>query len=139
MLLVFFLSIFTAATSATKPKPESETLSKSSLMHLARGLGKEAGGLTFPMLLNLPTTTIIKVIYENNEDGLMNDDAFNNQAIVVERCVLMWKQQTAEQKNKDRMKSIEKALREMGKNEVADGVMERFQNHQEITPEIFAA
>lgn len=127
----------TAVPAPTKSK-ESETLSRASLIHLARGLGKEAGGLTFPMLLNLPTTTIINIIYENHEDGLINDESGNLQAAVVERCVLLWRQQTAEQKNKERMKTLEKALREMGKNEIADAVLERFGNHLEITADIFA-
>ena len=123
----------------TPPKSkESETLTKTSLVQLARGLGKEAGGLTFPMLLNLPTTTIINIIYNNHEDGLLNDESGNLQAAVVEKCLLLWRQQTAELKNKERMKTLEKALREMGKNEIADAVLERYQNHQEITAEIFA-
>ncbi|KAL8618165.1 hypothetical protein ACOMHN_059172 [Nucella lapillus] len=126
-----------AASTASKNK-DSETLSKSSLVHLARGLGKENDGLTLPMLLNLPTTTIVNVIYENSEDGLLHDESGSIQTAVVEKCVLMWRKMTAEQKNKDRIKTLEKAIREMGKNELADGILERYQNHQEITPDIFA-
>jgi len=121
-----------------KGPKESETLSKASLIALARGLGKEAGGLTFPMLLNLPTTTIINVIYANSDNGLLDDETAAAQTQVVETCVLMWRKYSADQKNKDRIKTLEKALREMGKNEIADAVMERFSNHQEITADIFA-
>ncbi|XP_076469635.1 uncharacterized protein LOC143299967 [Babylonia areolata] len=126
------------AVAVVNKSKESETLSKSSLVHLARGLGKDSDGLTLPMLLNLPTTTIINVIYDSNDDGLLKDESGTVQAAVVEKCVLMWRQHTAEQKNKDRIKTLEKALREMGKNELADGILERYQNHQEITPDIFA-
>ncbi|KAK7489735.1 hypothetical protein BaRGS_00019130 [Batillaria attramentaria] len=125
-----------AGTAPKQPK-ESEVLTQASLIHLARGLGKESNGLTFPMLLNIPTTTIVNIIYENNENGLLNDDG-TQQCAVVEKCLLLWRKRTTEQKNKDRVKSLEKAMREMGKMELADLLMERFQNHQEITPDFFA-
>jgi len=129
------------AEEATTPAPkskESETLCKASLIQLARGLGKEAEGLTFPMLLNLPTTTIVNIICDSNEDGLRNDESNSLQASVVEKCILLWGQYTAEQKNKERIKTLEKAVRAMGKNELADAILERYQNHQEISADIFA-
>ncbi|KAK7102606.1 uncharacterized protein [Littorina saxatilis] len=125
------------ATPTNKPK-ELETLSKTSLVQLARGLGKEPDSLTFPMLLNLPTTTIINLIYDNNENGLIGDESCTAQIAVIEKCILLWRQYTAEVKNKERIKTLEKALREMGKNELADAIMERSQNHQEISADMFA-
>ncbi|XP_076436646.1 uncharacterized protein LOC143276123 [Babylonia areolata] len=125
-----------AVILASKSK-ESETLSKNSLGHLARGVGKESDGLTLPMLLNLPTTTIINIMYENSDDGLLRDKSGSMQSAVVEKCVLMWRRQTGKQKNKERIKKLVKALREMGKNELADSILERYQNHEEITPDIF--
>ena len=59
--------ISVSAALAPKGPKESETLSVASMVALARGLGKEPESLTLPMLLNLPTTTIINIIYELNE------------------------------------------------------------------------
>jgi hypothetical protein len=39
------------------------------MVNMARGLGREPEALTLPMLLNLPTTTIINLIYETSEVG----------------------------------------------------------------------
>ena len=116
----------------------SETLSLNSLVQLAHGLAKDVDGLTFAMLLNLPTITIINIIYDVSDEGLINDEEGEKEVTVVEKCMMLWREQTADQKNKDRIRTLEKALREMGKNETADKILECYQNHQEITSDIFA-
>ena len=56
----------------------------------------------------------------------------------MEKCILKWREYTREAKNKDNIKSLEKALREMGKIELAEAIIDRFTNHQEISAEMFA-
>ncbi|PVD24248.1 hypothetical protein C0Q70_14719 [Pomacea canaliculata] len=116
---------------------EVETLSRASLVHLSRGLGKEPDSLTFPMLLNMPCLRIINFIYDTDDAGLLNDESGDIRTTVVEKCLVKWRELTAGVKPKEQMKTLERALREMGKNELADTLMERFMNNQEITPEVF--
>lgn len=120
-------------------KKEPEVLSTRSMVHLARGLGKDPGALTLLMLLNIPTTAIIKITYEIFKDGLYGDDFGLKQQKVVEKCLLDWREFTTNTKPKERIGSLEKALRNMGKNELADAFMERNTNNQELTPDIFTS
>jgi hypothetical protein len=70
-----FFVLFSPAPPVPKIK-ESETLNATSMVNMARGLGREPEALTLPMLLNLPTTTIINLIYEASEVGKCIDFFF---------------------------------------------------------------
>jgi hypothetical protein len=70
--------------------------------------------------------------------GLLHDEDKSLQTSVVEKCLLLWREYSKELKNKDRIKMLDKALREMGKVELAEAVMGKYQDHQEITPDMFA-
>ena len=91
----------------------------------------------FPMLLNMPTKTIINIIFDINSDGLLNNESGSLRSTVIERCLLVWRKRSAVQKPKDRIKILERALREMNKNEFADAMLERFSNREPITPDMF--
>ena len=116
----------------------SNTLSLNSLIQLAHGLGKDTDGLTFAMMLNVPTTTIMKIMYDNDKDGQTEEDQGRAKVKVLEKCMMLWKEQTEQQKNKDRVKTLERALREMGKGDVADGVLQRYQSNEQITSDMFS-
>nr|KAG5706404.1 hypothetical protein BaRGS_033165 [Batillaria attramentaria] len=142
-----------ATVKAAKPTPrsrfppkESEALSTPSLVHLARGLGKEGNGhLSLAMLLNMPTTTIINAIYDDHND---DDDssrtlpagkpkAKRHAGWMLEKCLLVWHEQTSGMKDQVRMRSLERGLREMGREDLAAAVMECYREEKKITPDLF--
>ena len=83
----------------------------------------------------LQIKTITAIYFQN---GLKGDDSGALRSNVVERCVLLWRDYTSEQKNKERINTLTRAIKEMGKQELSDGIMERYTNHQEISADIFA-
>ncbi|ESO95649.1 hypothetical protein LOTGIDRAFT_160196 [Lottia gigantea] len=121
-----------------KPK-EVEVLSESSMTLLARFLGQEndIDIIMFAMLLNIPTAAIIRNIFDVNPNGF-GQSSPSEKVSVSEKCVLMWKELTKEGKTRERIRELERALREMDKGDVADTVIERHQNKMELTPDVFA-
>ncbi|KAK6177413.1 hypothetical protein SNE40_015518 [Patella caerulea] len=128
------------ADAPIPPKPkEIEVLSDASLVLLARylGQGNSLDIIVFAMLLNIPTTSIINSILSINNEGFSR--ASDSQKISMsEKCILLWKELSKDGKTKDRIRTLERALREMEKGDVADTIMERHQQKQELTPDVFA-
>ncbi|XP_059175840.1 uncharacterized protein LOC131955661 [Physella acuta] len=125
-------------TTATQQRKEPEVLSHSSLAMLARGVGKESlKGVEFAMYLNIPTTTIIKCIADITDTPLTNEGSEQNKMDVTQKCLFLWKELTKCTKTNQRVKELERALREIGKADIADILQERHQNSQELTQEIF--
>jgi len=129
-------------TEEATPRPakkEPEVLTDVSLLCLANGIGKQdLKGIELGMYLNIPTTTIIKCIGEVTETSLTCEGSENERASVTAKCVLLWKEMSKDNKNRDRVKCLEKALREIGKGDIADTFAERHGNNQELSPDIFA-
>ena len=113
-------------------------MTDSSLLLLANGIGKqELKGLELAMYLNIPTTTIVRVIGDITESYLTAEGSENDRMAVTAKCMLLWKEMTKDKKNRERVKGLEKALRDIGKNEVADNFVERHSNNQELSGDIF--
>lgn len=113
-------------------------LSHSSLVMLARGVGKESlKGVEFAMYLNIPTATIIKCIADITDTPLTSEGSEQNKVEVTQKCLLLWKELTKCTRTNQRVKELERALREIGKADIADILQERLQNSQELTQEIF--
>lgn len=135
------MSILFLSSGASRPatKKEPEVLTDKSLVLLAQGIGRQdLKGLELAMYLNIPTTTIINCIYEITDSSLTSENSENDRVAVASKCILLWKELTNESKNRDRIKNLDKALREIGKPDLADTVMERHSNNQELTNDIFA-
>ncbi|XP_005094163.1 uncharacterized protein LOC101849360 [Aplysia californica] len=127
----------------TTPRPptkkEPEVLTDSSLLLLANGVGRQdLKGVELAMYLNIPTTTIVRCIGDVTESSLTAEGSENDRMAVAAKCVLLWKEMTKDNKTRERVKSLEKALREIGKGDVADTFMERHSNNQELSNDIFA-
>ncbi|XP_046577477.1 uncharacterized protein LOC124285310 isoform X1 [Haliotis rubra] len=119
------------------PKKDVEVLTDSSLVMLARNIGPEnLNGVVLAMMLNIPTTTIVNCIYAITDDGISEENE-KLRISVAEKCLLLWKELTADVKTRDRVKYMERALREMGKNDIADVFVDRHSNNQEITQDAF--
>ena len=51
---------------------------------------------------------------------------------VAAKCILMWKDMTKHNKTKDRVQSLESALRATGKGDIADTFMQCYNNNQDL-------
>uniref|UniRef100_A0A0B6XYX5 Death domain-containing protein n=1 Tax=Arion vulgaris TaxID=1028688 RepID=A0A0B6XYX5_9EUPU len=119
-------------------KKESEVLTDTSLIILAKGIGKESlKGLELAMYLNIPTTRIITIINNSTTNFLTNEGSENDRIAVTSQCVLLWKKMTKDSKTKEKVHDMERALREIGKPELADLFIEHHQNNLELTNDIF--
>ncbi|GFO21732.1 hypothetical protein PoB_004823700 [Plakobranchus ocellatus] len=126
------------ATPRPTTRREPEVLSDASLTILANGVGRQdLKGLELAMFLNIPTTTIVNCINEVTHKFLTTEGTENERASVALKCVLLWKNMTKDTKTRERVKSLEKALREIGKPDIADSFMERHQNNMELSGEMF--
>ncbi|KAL5013618.1 hypothetical protein ScPMuIL_007888 [Solemya velum] len=114
-------------------RKEAAVLSDASINALARELGPEKlNCIVLPMLLNLPTTKIVRITVEDSEIGLKEaDDTLKIET--TRRCLLEWKAIRCNSKDKEKVKELERALREMGRPEVADVVVDKHSNNVEIT------
>ncbi len=83
------------------------------------------------MYLNVPTTSIvtIKVNADENEHGDFE---------LIQNLLLYWKKIRANGKDKDKVNDLERALRELGKPDLAAIVMDRHAENQELTSDCFA-
>ncbi|XP_060586837.1 uncharacterized protein LOC132742430 isoform X2 [Ruditapes philippinarum] len=116
---------------------ESMVLTDGSLAILAREIGGAGvSGLVLCMYLNIPNTTIVNATNEASECGLLGV----SDVLVIEatqRLLLQWKTLRAGSKDKDKVKDLERALKEMGKPEFADVINDKHANNLELTSEFF--
>lgn len=128
------------ASATTGIKKESAVLTDGSLAILAREIGAEQNNncILIAMYLNTPTIAIVNAISCNSDQGLQG--ASNTiKKDVTTRLLLEWKNKKAPTvKEKEKVKQLERALKEMGKVEWADMVMERHTSNTEITADAFA-
>jgi len=126
------------ATPRPPTKKEPEVLTDCSLLLLANGIGRQdLKGVELAMYLNIPTTTIVRCIGDVTDSSLTSEGSENDRMAVAAKCVLLWKEMTKDNKSRDRVKSLEKALREIGKGDVADIFIDRHSNNQELSNDMF--
>ena len=132
------MSYISASTATTKAK-ESAVLTEGSLAVLAREIGGEkVNGLVLCMYLNIPTTTIVNATNSASEFGLRyaND---TTKIETTQKLLLTWKSLRVGSKEKEKVKDLERALREMGKPDMADVINDKHANHTELTSDAFAS
>ncbi|XP_045173307.1 uncharacterized protein LOC123534903 isoform X2 [Mercenaria mercenaria] len=116
---------------------ESMVLTEGSLAILSREIGAaKVDGLVLCMYLNIPTTTIVNATNEGSETGLLGA----SDTLIIEatqRLLLTWKALRAGSKDKDKVKDLERALKEMGKPEFADVINDKHANNVELASEFF--
>lgn len=89
------------------------------------------------MYLNIPNTTIVNAANEAAYCGLI--DATDTDKIeTTQKLLLNWKRSRQGSKEKDKVRDLERALREMGKTEFADVINDKHANNVELTSEAFA-
>ncbi|KAK0062441.1 hypothetical protein Bpfe_008112 [Biomphalaria pfeifferi] len=128
----------TGTVPQTQLNEKPGVFTHTSLMTLAKGIGKEAlKGLELAMILNISATAIIRSAADITDTPLTAEGSEYNRIAVTQSCLLRWKELTQNVKTKDRLKSIERALREIGKGDIADQLVEHHQNNQELTQDLF--
>ncbi|CAG5116895.1 unnamed protein product [Candidula unifasciata] len=119
-------------------KKEPEVLTDASLTVLARGIGKEQlKGLEIAMYLNIPTTAIVNIINSTTTGFLTDEGSEGDRIAVTSECLQLWKKMTRESKTRDRVRDLERALKDIGKSELAELFAEYHQSGQEINDNIF--
>jgi len=130
--------LFSAAPPKTK---ESAVLKDASLAILAKEIGaEEQNGLAFAMLLNMPNTEIVNIANCASDFGLLGAGD-NLKVETTRKCLVHWRNMRSgtKLKEKEKVREIERALKEIGKPEMADIIMERHSNNSELTPDAFAS
>lgn len=89
------------------------------------------------MYLNIPNTAIVNAANEATYRGLI-DPTDTDKIEATQKLLLNWKRSRAGSKEKDKVKDLERALREMGKPEFADVINDKHANNIELTSEAFA-
>jgi len=119
-----------------KPK-EAAVLTDGSLAILAREISVEKlNGLVMCMYLNIPNTTIVEAANDATPKGLIDaSDVIKTEA--TQKLLLNWKRLKPNTKDKDKVKDLERALREMGKPEFADVINDKHANNLELCAEFF--
>lgn len=116
--------------SQVPPKKEAAVLSDESLKALAGELAEGTTGLRVAMYLNIPTSTLVNMELKANE----------KQTLGTDRTLTMlyyWKTMRATAKEKDKVLDLERAMREAGKQEVADVILDRHRDNMELTTDCF--
>ncbi|XP_074646561.1 uncharacterized protein LOC141902638 [Tubulanus polymorphus] len=108
-------------------KKEAAVLSLTSLANISRELGN---GLVVGMYLNIPTTTLVNFKITKDQEDQTDKE-------MAQKTLFYWKEMRGPAKDREKVHDLEKALREMGKNEWAEAFMERYRNQQEITLDFF--
>ena len=103
-------------------KKEAAVLSEASLACLGKQLGTQA--VLISMYLNVPTYTIVSLQL-----------TYEDQAELGAALMQQWRLQRALAKDKDKVNELERALRDNGKPEVADVVVDKHKDNQELTIE----
>lgn len=128
----------TEEASTTGKAKEAAVLTDGSLAILAREVGAEkVNGLVLCMYLNIPNTAIVNATIERSCNGLL--DA--SDSVIIEttlNLLLSWKHLRAMSKDKDKVKDLERALKEMGKPEFADVINDKHANNVELTSDAFS-
>ncbi|XP_052801728.1 uncharacterized protein LOC128232287 isoform X2 [Mya arenaria] len=124
--------------STTSKVRESSVLTDGSLAILAREIATDKmNGLVMCMLLNIPTTVIVNAANGASDNGLI--DATDTCKIeTTQKLLIDWKLSRAASKEKDKVRDLERALREMGKAEFADVINDKHANNVELSGEAFA-
>lgn len=124
--------------STTLKGKESSVLTDGSLSILARQIGADKlNGLILSMYLNIPNTTIVNATIEASENGLI-DSNDTTRIETTQKLLLTWKRLHMGSKEKEKVKELERALREMGKGELADVINDKHANNLELTSDAFA-
>jgi hypothetical protein len=110
-----------------KPK-EAAVLSNASLTALGNEIA--AKGLVLGMYLNIPTTRLVRLHLAGLEKG-------QSEGAITVSILLLWKQLRVTAKEKEKVQDLERALKEAGKVDHADVLMDRFQNDMELAPDCF--
>ena len=123
-------------STVVKPK-EAAVLTDGSLAILAREISVEKlNGLVMCMYLNIPNTTIVEAANDATPKGLIDaSDVIKTEA--TQKLLLNWKRLKPNTKDKDKVKDLERALREMGKPEFADVINDKHANNLELCAEFF--
>jgi len=88
------------------------------------------------MYLNIPNTTIVEAANDATPKGLIDaSDVIKTEA--TQKLLLNWKRLKPNTKDKDKVKDLERALREMGKPEFADVINDKHANNLELCAEFF--
>lgn len=123
--------------TATKTK-ESAVLKDTSLAVLAKEISQDdLNGLVLTLYLNVPNTDIVNIANSASEYGLQNANE-TARAEVTRKCLLHWKNIRAGGKEREKVKELDRALKELGKAEIADIVTERHSNNAELTSDAFS-
>ncbi|XP_021367555.1 uncharacterized protein LOC110459553 isoform X2 [Mizuhopecten yessoensis] len=123
--------------TATKTK-ESAVLKDSSLAILAKEIGQEdLNGLVLTMYLNVPNTDIVNIANGASECGLVDANE-SLRSETTRKCLIHWKNMRAGVKEREKVKELDRALKELGKAEIADVVSERHSNNADLTPDAFS-
>ena len=128
-------SYFSASTT-TGAKKESAVLTDASMSILGRELGPEQG-LMFLMNLNLPTTRIVNACNCVSDQGLIGASDQRKTELTTQ-LLLEWRSLKGAAKEKDKVRDLERAFKEMGKTEHADMIMEKHTSRTELTSDAFA-
>lgn len=108
-------------------------MSAASLDALSRELGPDKlNSILLPMYLNMPTTKIVRITMQDSETGLADaDDRLKVET--ARRCLLEWKAMRCNSKDKDKVKELERALRDIGRPELADVVVDKNSSNTDLT------
>ena len=82
------------------------------------------------MYLNVPTTQIVNF-------KISSDENQTPEAEFAQTLLLHWKKLRTNAKDKDKVTDLERALREMGKPDLAGILMDRHADNLELTAECF--
>lgn len=105
---------------------ESKVLSGKSLRNLSKLVPE---GLTLAVHLNLPDSTITGLGFDAISNGLSMAD-------VTYKILLYWKRMCKDKKD-GAVNSLTNALRDMGREEIANIVFERHRDNKELSPDAF--
>ena len=105
-------------------------MSDASLVCLSKELGPPISAMKTIMYLNVPTTQIV-------DFKIASDEEETPEAEFAQTLLLHWKRLKANAKDKDKINDLERALRELGKPDLAAILMERHADNQELTSDCF--
>ena len=90
------------------------------------------------MQLNIPNTRLVNIANEASSCGLK--DASDKLKIDVTQTILFtWRDLRAGAKERDKVKDLARAIKDMGKEPMAQMIAEKHTENVELTPDAFAA
>lgn len=105
-------------------------LSKDSLTCLGNEIGDK--GIVLGMYLNIPTTRLVRLRLAGLDKG-------QSESSMTTAILLLWKQLRAPAKEKEKVSDLERALKEAGKIDHAEVLLDKYQNEMELTADSFPA